>query len=69
MWKLSEKGQKFDCILKYTLSLTIADVPIDTFANEVIPWAETVDATVNPSVASKCEYYHEMVVEASMHRA
>ena len=48
--------------------LTIADVPIDTFATEVIPWAQTVDATVKPSVAGKLEYYHKTVVEASKHR-
>ena len=48
--------------------LFYADTPIDTFANKVIPWAQTVDATVNPYVAGKCEYCHEMVVEASKHR-
>ena len=48
--------------------LFYADTPIDTFATEVIPWAQTVDATNNPVVAGKLEYYQEMVVEASKHR-
>ena len=48
--------------------LFYVDTPIDTFDTEVIPWGQTVDASVDPSVAGKLEYYHKTVVEASKHR-
>ena len=42
-----------------------ADGSRDTFSTDIIPWAQTADATVNPGVSSKCEYYLELVEEAS----
>ena len=50
------------------LVLLCADGSCDSFFTDVIPWAQTADATVNPCIKSKCEYYQELVVEASKHR-
>ena len=50
------------------LVLLGADGSCDSFSSEVIPWAQTTDATVDPGVFIKCEYYLELVEEASKHR-
>ena len=50
------------------LVLLYANGSCDSFFTDVIPWAQTADATVNPCIKSKCEYYQELVVEASKHR-
>ena len=50
------------------LVLLYPDGSRDSFFTDVIPWAQTADATVDPCIKSKCEYYQELVEEASKHR-
>ena len=67
----SEVAAERDSITNYCKRLIIAGITVpstDTFSSEVIPWAQTTDATVDPGVFIKCEYYLELVEEASKHR-